>query len=96
MRIFNNGANNGITDIHGIENSTRFNFYSTNSSGVETNNLWIGNGNGVVIQGQTSQGIELIDNAVTINGYASITNTLTLPNGFFSNNGFQVRDSISK
>ncbi len=45
MRISNNGANNGITDIEGLGVSTRFNFYSTPSTGPRVINLSISNGN---------------------------------------------------
>ena len=75
--MFNNGANNTITDFHGIGTSTRFNFYSTPSTGPEVNNLWIGNGNNVVLQGQAGQGIEITNNNIVIQGITNFNNTTT-------------------
>ena len=77
MRIFNNGSNNGITDFHGIGSSTRFNFYSTPGIGLEVNNLWIGNGNNAVIQGQAGKGIEITNDNIVIQGITNFNNTTT-------------------
>ena len=71
MRIFNNGGA-GLTEFHGIGNSTRFNFYSTDGLGVQTINLWISNGNSVVLQGQTGQGISIVNDQTTLSGLTPI------------------------
>jgi hypothetical protein len=77
IRFSNNGANNGITDINGIGVSTRYNFYTNDSSGVTTQNLWIGNGNNAVIQGASGLGIEFSGSAIEVAGICSFTNTTT-------------------
>ena len=71
MRISNNGANNGTTDIEGLGVSTRFNFYSTPSTGPKVNNLFIANGNTCTLQAQTGQGIQMTDNQIAINGIST-------------------------
>ncbi len=44
MQIQNDNTNGGLTLFRGIGNSTRFNFFSNNASGVATNNFYIFNG----------------------------------------------------
>ena len=77
LRIFNNGANNTITDFNGIGTSTRFNFYSIPSTGPPVNNLWIGNGNNAVLQGQAGKGIEMTNDSIVIQGITNFNNTTT-------------------
>jgi hypothetical protein len=71
MRISNNGATNGITDIEGLGVSTRFNFYSTPSTGPKVNNLFIANGNTCTLQAQAGQGIQMTNNQIAINGIST-------------------------
>lgn len=77
IRFANNGANNGVTDITGVGVSTRFNFNTTDSSGVSTQNLWMGLGNSVVIQGASGLGINLTGSTIDLAGVCSFTNTTT-------------------
>ena len=71
MRISNNGANNGTTDIEGLGVSTRFNFYSTPSTGPRVNNFSISNGNTCTLQAQAGQGIQMTNNQIAINGIST-------------------------
>lgn len=77
IRFANNGANNGITDITGIGVSTRYNFNTTDASGVSTQNLWMGLGNSVVIQGSSGLGINFTGSSIDLAGICSFTNTTT-------------------
>ena len=77
IRFANNGANNGVTDITGIGVSTRYNFNTTDASGVSTQNLWMGLGNSVVIQGSSGLGINFTGSSIDLAGICSFTNTTT-------------------
>jgi hypothetical protein len=77
IRFANNGANNGVTDITGIGVSTRYNFNTTDASGVSTQNLWMGLGNSVVIQGSPGLGISFTGASIDLAGICSFTNTTT-------------------
>jgi hypothetical protein len=77
LRISNNGANNGTTDIEGVGVSTRFNFFSSDGTGTRLNNLFISNGNTCYLQGATGLGIGMIGSAISLDGVCSFTNTTT-------------------
>ena len=77
MRIFNSGANNGVTEINGVGVSTRFNFYSNDGSGTPFNNFYIANSNTCYLQGTSGLGIGLVGSAISLDGICSFTNTTT-------------------
>ena len=77
LRISNNGANNGVTDINGVGVSTRFNFFSNDGAGVASNNFYIFNGNTCYLQGAAGLGIGLSGANISLDGICSFTNTTT-------------------
>jgi hypothetical protein len=94
MRISNNGATNGITDIEGLGVSTRFNFYSTPSTGPKVNNLFIANGNTCTLQAQAGQGIQMTNNQIAINGISTFNAGSTFKStSIVSGTDFRVMDT---
>ena len=94
MRISNNGANNGTTDIEGLGVSTRFNFYSTPSTGPRVNNFSISNGNTCTLQAQAGQGIQMTNNQIAINGISTFNAGSTFKStSIVSGTDFRVMDT---
>jgi hypothetical protein len=77
MRISNNGANNGTTDIEGVGVSTRFNFFSSDGTGTRLNNFYISGSNTCYLQGSAGLGIGMVGSAISLDGVCSFTNTTT-------------------
>ena len=94
MRISNNGSNNSITDIEGVGLSTRFNLYSTPSTGPRVNNFVIANGNTCTLQGQAGQGIQMTNNQIAINGITTFNAGSTFRStSILAGTDFRVMDS---
>ena len=96
MRISNNGANNGITDIEGIGVSTRFNFFSTPPTGPRVNNISIANGNTCTLQAQTGQGIQMTDNQIAINGVTTFNNSINVNNNTITITDGTITNTLNK
>jgi hypothetical protein len=96
MRISNNGANNGITDIEGIGLSTRFNFYSTPSTDPRVNNFSIANGNTCTLQAQIGQGIQMKDNQIAINGVTTFNNSINVNNNIITLTDGTITNTLNK
>jgi hypothetical protein len=77
MQIQNDNTNGGLTLFRGVGNSTRFNFFSNNASGVATNNFYISNGDTCSLQGADNLGIGLSGANISLQGICSFTNTTT-------------------
>ena len=77
MQIQNDNTNGGLTLFRGVGNSTRFNFFSNNASGVATNNFYITNGDTCYLQGASGLGIGMVGSAISLDGICSFTNTTT-------------------
>jgi len=77
LQIQNDNTNPGLTLFRGIGNSSRFNFFSNNASGVATNNFYIFNGDTCYLQGASGLGIGLVGSAISLDGVCSFTNTTT-------------------
>ena len=78
LRIFNNGANNALTQFIGLGNNTRFNFNTTSPTGTSVNNFYISGSNTCVLQGQAGQGIQMLDDKISFNGKSIFNNSINV------------------
>ena len=78
LRIFNNGANNALTQFVGLGNNTCFNFNTTSPTGTSVNNFYISGSNTCVLQGQAGQGIQMVDDKIDIYGRTVFNNSINV------------------